>query len=251
MKQFISAGSWGALLAAVVCPFDLRDGAAVVERPAAGVVTGVVVVEGEPPAPQSWKLDDAMRQATGEQTYADETWLVGPGRGLANCLVTLRAKDPAKRPETKPQPGVVLEKVGVRFVPRVLVVTPGTEVTLRNPGSPCRGFMVQGQFHSVSYMIPEGKEQRVTFTRRDVCTVTCGARPYMTGFVHVVDTPLFAVTGADGRFRISGVPPGEYAVTVRHEAAGRLSREAGPNEVTVAAGGEHALRFQARVPGGR
>jgi hypothetical protein len=39
-------------------------------------------------------------------------------------------------------------------------------------------------------------------------------------FVHVLDLPYFAVTDADGRFRIEGLPPGDYELTAWHEVYG-------------------------------
>ena len=55
--------------------------------------------------------------------------------------------------------------------------------------------------------------------------------PWMGARVHVAEHPWFAITAADGSFRIPDVPPGEYTVEVVHEqlgkARGRVSVEAG------------------------
>src|SRR5262249_10507207 len=65
----------------------------------------------------------------------------------------------------------------------------------------------------------------------------------MTAWIHVVDTPFYAVTDREGRFRVAGLPPGEYRVRVWHEEVGRLAKEAGPQEITLAGPAEQSLKF--------
>jgi hypothetical protein len=218
----------------------------------AATVTGIVQVEGDPPAPREWQLDDAMQRVTGEKVYREETWLVGKNKGLANCVVTLRPKKPADQVAPKPLRKAVLDKVGVRYVPRVLVVTPGTQVVFRNKESPCRGFQVASARrpdHNFNCLVLEGTEQTVTLRAPDTCPVTCPVRPYAQGYLLVVDTPYLAVTDTAGRFAIRGVPAGEYRVTVWHEAAGRLTGDAGPAEVTVSGEGDVTLKYRVKPPG--
>ena len=50
--------------------------------------------------------------------------------------------------------------------------------------------------------------------------VKCDVHPWMGAFVHVLDHPFFSVTGDDGTFTISGLPPGNYTVTAWHETLG-------------------------------
>jgi hypothetical protein len=213
-----------------------------------GTVTGRVELDGEPPQPRSYNLDEIMQKATGQKTYADETWLVGTDHGLANCVVILKAKDSATRPPPKPLDKAIIVKEGVRFVPRVLAVTPGTTVVMRNLKSPCRGFECAGRFHQFSDIVWEGKETKESFTRADVCRLSCGVRPYATGYVYVVDSSYFAVTDRDGRFQIADVLPGEYLATVWHEAVGRLGKNAGPDVLKVNGRDETAVSYRVKVP---
>ena len=42
----------------------------------------------------------------------------------------------------------------------------------------------------------------------------------MSAFINVAPNPWFAITGADGRFTITGVPPGTYTLAAVHEKLG-------------------------------
>jgi len=48
----------------------------------------------------------------------------------------------------------------------------------------------------------------------------------MLGWIYVVDNPYYALTGADGKFSITDVPPGTYKLVA-------VQSLTGPNEQTV------------------
>jgi hypothetical protein len=50
--------------------------------------------------------------------------------------------------------------------------------------------------------------------------IKCNVHPWMRAFLGVVSHPFFAVTGSDGVFKISGVPPGQYTVEAWQEKYG-------------------------------
>jgi hypothetical protein len=253
----VACGCVGAVLLlgplAGVWPSTAGEPGAAVGQPfqADRSVKGSVLLDGEAPLPQEWKLDETIQRTTGEKVYRDETWRVGKNKGLAHCVVTLKATKPANQVAAKPLEKAILDKVGVRYVPRVLVVTPGTLVVFRNKESPCRGFQVvsgRRPEHNFNYLIREGSEQTVTFRGPDTCPVSCPIRPYSKGYVVVVDTAYFAVTDDMGQFAIRGVPAGEYRVTVWHEAVGRLTKDAGPVEVTITDRDDATLNYRLKRP---
>jgi hypothetical protein len=216
-------------------------------------VKGTVCVDGSVPPGEKIKVEDAMRRVTGEEYYVTERWLVGENNGLANCVVTLKAKDPAKRIIAKPLSKAILDKVGVRYVPRILVVTRETPVMRRNKESPCSGFDIKGSKpllgNQTSYSLVPGSERQTVLRGPDICSVTCPVRAYARGYIHVVDTPYFAVTDRSGAFTIRGVPSGDYLVSVWHEEIGRLTKDTGPVELTVTDGADHTLRYRVTPAG--
>ena len=54
--------------------------------------------------------------------------------------------------------------------------------------------------------------------------------PWIGGFVHVFDHPYYQVTAEDGRFRIAGIPPGQYTVRVWHEGVRSAGGGGDPSE---------------------
>jgi hypothetical protein len=53
----------------------------------------------------------------------------------------------------------------------------------------------------------------------------CDVHPWMTAWVGVVEHPFFAVTDAEGRFEIAGVPAGSYTISAWHERLGTIERK--------------------------
>jgi hypothetical protein len=48
----------------------------------------------------------------------------------------------------------------------------------------------------------------------------CDVHKWMHAFVGVLDHPYYAVTGADGAFDLTGLPPGTYTIEAWHETLG-------------------------------
>lgn len=208
-------------------------------------VLGRVVLVGDAPEPGRWDLEEDMRAVSGESEYVDERWLVGPEGGLANCVISLHARGDGPRPVTEPVPDAAFEKVGPRYRPRVLLVTPGTEVTLRNVDSPCNGFALAARKNrGVSHQITAGSEVPWHADGAEFVPVRCYVRTYMNGAIAVVDTPYRGLTDGAGRFEIGAVPPGRYRLRAWHEGLGSWTRL----EVEVPDGGAVHLDVPAEAP---
>lgn len=62
-----------------------------------------------------------------------------------------------------------------------------------------------------------------TFTRGGLVAVRCQAHAWMQAFIYVLWHPYYQVTGEDGAFTLTDVPPGEYELTVWQEFLGEQS----------------------------
>ena len=104
------------------------------------------------------------------------------------------------------------------FVPSVLAVPVGAAVDFPN-GDPF--------FHNVfSYSktrrfdlgrYPQGQSASVTFDQAGIVPVFCEIHYTMRAYVHVLDTPYYAVTDEQRAFSIGGVRPGSYVLHVWQE----------------------------------
>ena len=64
------------------------------------------------------------------------------------------------------------------------------------------------------------------FTKPELMVpVQCNNHPWMKMYVNVSPHPFFAVTNAEGKFTISGLPPGTYTLAALHEKMGEKTMQ--------------------------
>jgi plastocyanin len=77
-----------------------------------------------------------------------------------------------------------------------------------------------------------------SFDQEEFIPVKCNLHPWMQGYLVVLRTSHFAVTGDDGEFALPNLAPGHYTVTAWHEVFGTQSKE-----ITVSDGQALSLDF--------
>lgn len=135
---------------------------------------------------------------------------------------------------------------GRQFVPRVRVVTEGARVEFRNedPFSHNVFSKTNGGFDTGVY--GRGKTRDNVFADAGVYPLYCNIHPRMTAFIITLKTPYYAQAGADGRFVVEHVPPGQYTMHVWHDRATEVVQP-----VTVAAAGLPNVRVELDARGYR
>lgn len=132
------------------------------------------------------------------------------------------------RPPAKP---AQMDQKGMTFIPHILAVQKGTTVIFHNSDAVSHNvFSPDNEKYNLGTW---GKDKSTAhaFPNVGVYHQLCNVHPEMGAVIVVLDNPYFAVTGADGKFQIEGVPPGSYTLKTWSEKGGESSRP-----VTVAAG---------------
>lgn len=111
-----------------------------------------------------------------------------------------------------------VDQANLVFSPHVLPVLVGTTVDFLNSDAVLHNVFSPDacaeKFNLGTW--PKGEIRSYQFKKDCVATLLCKVHPEMEGFVVAVPTPYFAVTKADGSYRIADVPDGAYTVKVWH-----------------------------------
>jgi plastocyanin len=99
------------------------------------------------------------------------------------------------------------------FAPTLLPIQTGTRVSFPNLDDTYHNifsFSPAKRFDLGRYRPEERPIPSVLFDMPGLVTVRCDIHEHMRGLILVLDTPYFVLTDPDGRFRLSGLPPGNY-----------------------------------------
>ena len=118
----------------------------------------------------------------------------------------------------------MLDQVGCRYIPHVQAATVGTRMALLNSDAVFHNVNANrlagtGTVQAFNLAMPfKGGKLPATLKVPGILKVRCDAgHTWMSAYVAVFDHPYFAVTDAQGRFKISDLPAGEHTVELWHE----------------------------------
>jgi plastocyanin len=136
----------------------------------------------------------------------------------------------------------VMDQRNETFVPHVLAVMTGTTVDFPNSDRIYHNVFSLSKtrtFDLGRYAV--GRSKAVRFDRPGIVRVFCDIHSHMNAFILVFSHPFFAVTDADGRYRIDHVPPGAYKVIAWNEGVASP-----PTPIVVPDGASTELDFALR-----
>lgn len=139
--------------------------------------------------------------------------------------------------------GAVMDQKNREFVPHVLPVLEGTEVSFPNSD--------ETRHHVYSFSDAKTFELRlyagtpadpIVFEHTGVVSLGCNIHDWMLGYIFVVSTPAYDKSGEDGAARLSNLPPGEYEVRIWHPRM-REGAEPAPRLVDLTANETAPLEY--------
>ena len=194
----------------------------------AASVSGTVTFGGA--APKAQKID-MSQDAACKGTNTAETIVANDGK-LANVFVYVK-EGLGDRTFDVPKESTTIDQKGCQYHPHVLAVMTGQNIEIRNDDETTHNIHPTPKDNREwnESQPPKAAPIKKTFAREEIMLpVKCNQHPWMKMYVNVVKTPFFAVTGADGKYEIKGLPPGDYTIAFVQEKMGEQTQK-----VTLAA----------------
>ena len=151
----------------------------------------------------------------------------------SGVVVSLRPAQGGVAAQSEEKRSTMLQK-NKTFSPHVLPIFVGTRVDFPNSDPIFHNAFssYSGQIFDIG-LYPPGTTRSVRFTREGIVRVFCNIHSSMSAVILVLGTPYFGMTGRDGSFSITGVPPGEFQLEVFHERATEATLKRLERRVTV------------------
>ncbi len=199
-----------------------------VDPATAASIHGVIHFTGSAPAPVQIDMGmDPGCTIENHQANFSQQYVVNHG-ALANVYIYVKQGLEGKNFAVPTTP-VMLDQKGCRYEPHVLALMAGQTLKVLNSDPTMHNVHAQPNAPSnpqwnMSQM-PKGAAIEKTFHDPEVMMpFKCNQHPWMKAYVNVAANPFYAISDADGKFEIKGLPPGDYMIAAVHEAAGEKTQ---------------------------
>jgi len=194
--------------------------------------------------PRERKAQPARHAPSAAQITVSGTVSGGGQIGPGGAVLWLKRLD-GSMPRIAPPANQVVTQREKTFLPHVLAVPVGTTVQFRNDDRIYHNvFSIAKPNDFDAGIRATGATYTRTFNSPGAVEILCNIHSTMSGYVFVVDSPLYAKAQASGAFTIRGVAPGRYELAAWHEAASNITRKTvvvggdGVHDLSVTVGGD-------------
>jgi plastocyanin len=188
-------------------------------------ITGTVTFAGTAPnlKPLAMDAEPVCHKMHAGKPVANEMLVLGSGNTMGNIMVWVSKGLPAGKTWPAPKTPVVLDQKGCQYLPHVTGIMVGQTYRILNSDG------ILHNIHTLPKVNPAFnrgqpatvKEITTSFPKPEtMLQVKCDVHPWMNAYIGVFTHPFYSVTGADGKFSISGLDAGTYEITAWHERLG-------------------------------
>ena len=208
-----------------------------------GTVVGEVKYAGDPPAPEKIPVTKDEK-ICGSEPKISPVLVVGPGKGVKDVVVSLPDIQKGKALE-KPAKAPVLDQKNCEYHPYAQIFPVGTTLEILNSDDVLHNVKTEpGSKTSFNVAQPKFKKKiTMEFKTPEIVQVECNVHGWMNAVLVVAENPYYALTDANGSFKITDVPPGKYTLKVWHSKLGEQTKE-----VTVAPKEDAKVAFEMKAP---
>ena len=210
-----------------------------VDAATSGNIAGSVVFEGTAPSMDVIDMsEESVCAAKHSSTPMTQEVVVNDNGTLANVFVYVKEGLESLQ---FPTPGaVLLDQNGCVYIPHVLGVMAGQDITIRNSDGLLHNInaspTINRGFNSSQ---PVSMESTRSFGAAEVMVpLRCDVHGWMNAYIGVLDHPYHSVSNGTGAFNLSTLPPGEYVIEAWHERYGTQTQN-----VTVTTGETAEVTF--------
>jgi len=212
------------LAGAALFPAALTGPAAPAPR-AAGSVSGTVTFTGTPPKMKPIDMSKEPSCASQHATpVTTQNVVTGPGNSLQYVVVYVSAGDPGGAPATET---VRYDQKGCQYLPHVAVLEANQPLEIYNDDQTSHNIHPLATTNAEwnKSQPPGAPPIHTSYAKPEFIPVKCNVHPWMHGYFAVLATARHAVSGSDGKFNLTGLPPGKYTLTAWHEKFGTQTQE--------------------------
>ncbi|HEY3863591.1 MAG TPA: carboxypeptidase regulatory-like domain-containing protein [Verrucomicrobiae bacterium] len=224
----------------ITCTLAVSILAALLPGAHAGDVTGKITLKGTPPPEKTIDYDDTCSKLH-PAVPTTRHWVVGKDNGLANVFVYI-SKGLEGKKFTAPTQPVELDQIGCNYNPYVFGVMVGQPVAIKNSDPLMHNIHAlpkadgNSEFNFAETSAGQVNDSKWTESIKApevMVKMKCDVHQWMFAYAGVQDNPFFAVSDADGNFKIANVPAGTYTLTAYHLKA-HGAKPGVTQEITVA-----------------
>jgi len=200
-------------------PSPVKQMMVTLDSATAGSIAGTISFQG--PAIKLPAIDMTADPACPQKPQASDAIAIDHGK-LANVFVYVKEGLPPGNYGIPTEP-VVLDQKGCRYQPHMLGMVAGQPLQILNSDNADHNVHAMPVSNQPWNESQAAKDPAITktFAKPEMMVaVQCNQHPWMRAYINVMANSYFAVSGADGKFEIRNLPPGQYTITAVHEKFG-------------------------------